>query len=97
MCYMGRQNRPVGVRQLRQNLSLYLRRVKAGQTLEVTDRGQVVAILAPHSEAATPLQRLTASGRATKPVGDLLRLGLPTGPVSTRASDALQQLRDERL
>jgi len=97
MCYMAQKSRNVGVRQLRQNLSRYLRRVKAGQTLEVTERGQVVAILAPHSEAATPLQRLAASGRATRPVGDLLRLGPPAGPVSTRASDALQQLRDERL
>ena len=98
MCYMGRRNQRVGVRQLRQNLSVYLRRVMAGETLEVTDRGRAVAILAPLAEAATPLERLTASGRATTPVGDLLKLGRPrAGPVSTRVSEALQQLRNERL
>ena len=39
LCYMER----VGVRELRQNLSVYLRRVGAGQTLEVTERGRPVA------------------------------------------------------
>ncbi len=41
-----RQGR-VGVRELRQNLSVYLERVKAGESLEVTERGQPVARLAP--------------------------------------------------
>jgi prevent-host-death family protein len=35
----------VGVRQLRQNLSVYLRRVRRGESLEVTERGQPVAVL----------------------------------------------------
>jgi len=35
MCYMSVPDR-VGVRALRQNLSVYLRRVKQGETLEVT-------------------------------------------------------------
>jgi prevent-host-death family protein len=96
MCYMARQNRRVGVRQLRQNLSRYLRRVKAGQALEVTERGQVVAVLAPIAATGSPLERLVAAGRASAPHGDLLKMGPPTGPVSTRASEALQELRDER-
>ena len=37
----------VGVRELRQNLSVYLRRVRRGEALEVTDRGQPVAVLQP--------------------------------------------------
>ncbi|HXI18655.1 MAG TPA: type II toxin-antitoxin system prevent-host-death family antitoxin [Chloroflexota bacterium] len=37
----------VGVRELRQNLSVYLRRVEAGETLRVTDRGRPVALLGP--------------------------------------------------
>ena len=38
MCYMSEREQParVGVRELRQNLSIYLDRVKAGETLEVT-------------------------------------------------------------
>jgi prevent-host-death family protein len=46
MCVMA--DRPtVGVRELLQNLSVYLRRVRKGETLEVTERGNPVAILTP--------------------------------------------------
>jgi len=37
----------VGVRELRQNLSKYLRRVKQGETLTVTERGREVARVVP--------------------------------------------------
>jgi prevent-host-death family protein len=37
----------VGVHELRQNLSVYLRRVRGGQALEVTERGVPVAVLRP--------------------------------------------------
>jgi prevent-host-death family protein len=36
----------VGVRELRQRASELLRRVEAGETIEVTDRGRPVAVLA---------------------------------------------------
>ena len=62
----------VGVRELRQNLSRYLERVRAGETFEVTERNRPVALLAPLAGRATALGRLVASGRATPPAGDLL-------------------------
>jgi prevent-host-death family protein len=93
MCYMGKR---VGVRELRQNLSVYLKRVTAGETLEVTERNRAVAVLAPLDEASTPLERLIASGRTSAPVGDLRRLGLPRGRVSRRLSRALRAARGER-
>ena len=37
----------VGVRELRQNLSVYLRRVRRGEPLVVTERGRPVATLQP--------------------------------------------------
>lgn len=40
----------VGVRELRQNLSRYLARVKDGASLEVTEHGRVVARLSPAGE-----------------------------------------------
>jgi prevent-host-death family protein len=40
----------VGVRELRQNLSRYLERVKNGASLEVTEHGRVVARLSPAGE-----------------------------------------------
>jgi len=51
----------VGVRELRQHASELLRRVEAGETIEVTDRGRPVAVLAPLPEGE-PLERLRASG-----------------------------------
>lgn len=97
MCYMKGQRERVGVRELRQNLSVYLRKVAAGETLEVTERERPVAILAPLPEASTPLGRLVISGRAGAPVGDLLELGSPEGAVSSRLSEALAEEREERL
>lgn len=85
------------MRELRQNLSVYLRRIASGETLEVTERGRPVAILAPLPEASTPLGRLIVSGCAEAPVGDLLELGPPDGPISTRLSEALADERAERL
>jgi prevent-host-death family protein len=97
MCYMRYRNGDVGVRELRQNLSVYLRRVKAGQTIEVKERGQRVAVLAPAGAKATALERLIAAGRATPARGDLLDLGAPLGrKPSRRASRALARLRQER-
>lgn len=37
----------IGVRELRQNASRYLERVKRGESIEVTERGVPIAVLAP--------------------------------------------------
>jgi prevent-host-death family protein len=98
MCYMAkRKSARVGVRELRQSLSVYLRRVADGETLQVTEHGRPVAMLAPLPAATTALERLVASGRATAPRGDLRDLGAPRGRVSRRSSSALQALRADRL
>ena len=86
----------VGVRELRQNLSVHLRRVLRGETLEVTDRGWAVAILAPLPRTTSLLDRLIAEGRVIPANGDLLDLQRPPMPVSRRASRALQRLRADR-
>jgi prevent-host-death family protein len=39
--------RTVGVRELKNSLSEYLRRVRSGESVLVTDRGEIVAELAP--------------------------------------------------
>jgi prevent-host-death family protein len=97
MCYMGKPRGEVGVRELRQNLSVYLRRVKRGATLEVRERGQRVAVLAPADAAASTLDRLIAGGRARPAAGDVLGLGPPIGRrPSRRASRAVAALRAER-
>jgi len=95
MCVIMNDSK-VGVRELRQNLSIYLRRVKAGEALEVTDRGNVVALLVPLPDPDTPLERLIASGRATRPMGSLAELTPPDGEPSTMLTRALQDEREER-
>jgi prevent-host-death family protein len=67
MCYMER----VGIRQLRQNATAVLRRVAAGEVVEVTDRGRAVARIVPIHEASR-LEQLVAEGRASGTTGDLL-------------------------
>lgn len=51
----------VGVRELRQRASELLRRVEAGEIIEITDRGRPVALLSPTPEGS-PYQRMLASG-----------------------------------
>ncbi len=59
----------IGVRELRQNASRYLALVKAGEIVEVTERGERVAVLAPPSPAATARERLIAEGRLIPATG----------------------------
>lgn len=63
----------VGVRALRQRASELLRRVEAGETIEITDRGRPVALLSPLPQGGL-YEQLLASGeieRATLDVVDL--------------------------
>jgi prevent-host-death family protein len=63
----------VGVRELRQNLSRYLERVKAGETLTVTERGQEVARLVPSGSEVDPYYiELAEKYGATIPKGSLV-------------------------
>jgi len=83
----------VGVRELRQNLSVYLRRVKEGVTLEVTEHGRPVARLAPLPKGGGTLERLLAEGRATPGTGRLEDLPPLTGPITDEGTRALRELR----
>ena len=87
----------VGIRALRQNLSVYLRRIHRGERFEVTDRGRPVALLVPLAGNESPLEKLIAQGRATAPKGDLLDLEPPAGEASNAVSEALIADRDDRI
>ena len=63
----------VGIAELRQNLSEYLRRVERGERLVVTDRNRPVAELGPPPASGDRLDRLIAEGKVSRP----LRRGLP--------------------
>ena len=85
----------VGVRELRQNLSVYLRRVKTGESLEVTERGRPVALLVPLTRGASPLRRLIEVGRAAAPEHDLADLAPAEGKPTRELSRALAEERSE--
>lgn len=86
----------VGIAELRQNLSVYLRRVSEGERLVVTDRNRPVAELGPAPTTGADLDRLIAEGRVSRPA----RRGLPeplelTGD-SRELSRALDEIRGDR-
>jgi prevent-host-death family protein len=58
----------VGIAELRQNLSAYLRRVADGERLVVTDRNRPVAELGPPPSVGGALDRLIAEGRVARPL-----------------------------
>jgi prevent-host-death family protein len=84
----------IGVRELRQHASRYLDRVKSGETVEVTERGQLVALLVPPDPARGARERLIADGRLIPSSEDLR---LPRRVQAGRTSEAvLNELREDR-
>jgi prevent-host-death family protein len=94
-------NPRVGVRELRQNLSVYLDRVKDGERLEVTEHGRPVALLVPLPPENDQIARLIAEGKMIPAKGSLrdwlrdnppLKIELPDGKTLTQI---LLEMRDE--
>jgi prevent-host-death family protein len=59
----------IGIRELNQNTSQILARVRGGETVEITDRGHPIARLVPVGGDRSTLARLVAAGRAVAPTG----------------------------
>ena len=84
----------VGVRELKNGLTRYLRRIKSGESIVVTERGRPIALLGPvpatsaNETSAHRLARLAADGYlslpAAKPLKRLVRVRI-TGPSVSRA------------
>jgi antitoxin (DNA-binding transcriptional repressor) of toxin-antitoxin stability system len=90
----------VGVRELRQNLSVYLDRIKNGETLQVTEFGRVVALLTPlPAERLSPFERMVREGRAIPPKGSLKdrRPPQPGPPGMPSSEEILAADREDRL
>jgi prevent-host-death family protein len=87
----------VGIRELRQNATAVLRRVAAGEVVEVTDRGRPVARIVPMHEASR-LEQLQAEGRASAATGNLLHVKpMPRIAEKPLLSEILTDMRaDER-
>lgn len=91
----------IGIRELRQHASQYIRLVEAGETVQVTDRGRPVAMITPVKKDETTLERLYREGVLTpakhkRRIRDL-PLPLPALEGEPTLSQVLEEMRaDER-
>jgi prevent-host-death family protein len=88
----------VPIRRLQQHASELIARVEAGERVEITRNGRLVAVLsAPDPEQAV-WERLVAEGAVPATAdrrGGLARWRTPRGPADPALTEALERLRDD--
>jgi len=89
----------IGIRELRQHASVYVDLAERGYTVDITNRGRLVAQLVPANELGSPLERLIAAGiieSAEEPggVADIEPYPAPAGRPS--ATEVLSQARKDK-
>ena len=94
-------SKAVGVRELKTHLGTYLREVRRGRTIVVTDRGEPVAelrpIALPRSGVGAEIDRLVALGHLTRTSQAPLA---PFRPIKQRGrplSEAIVEDREDRF
>ena len=91
----------IGIRELRQHASVYVDLAEKGYTVDITNRGRLVAQLIPVREPGSPLERLIAAGivepaEEAGGVGDLDPY--PASPAGQpTASEILTQMRQAEM
>jgi prevent-host-death family protein len=80
----------IGIRELRDNLTATIRRVRAGEAFEVTHDGEPVAILSPVKRSR--LEELIAAGQATPAKGPLQ---LPRQKFKVTGDRTMSEILDE--
>ena len=85
----------VGIRELKNRLSFYLKRVESGEQIEVTNRGEVIALLIPAKRRKVDKEVLAlvedglASWAGGKPLGS-------PRPVKGRGQPLSELILDDR-
>jgi prevent-host-death family protein len=90
----------VGARELKTRLGTYLRRVRQGRTLLVTDRGEPIAELRPlPQDASVPpaLLKLSSEGAVTLPVRKRMGAFRPIRSRGRTLSEAIVEDREDRF
>ena len=91
-------SRRIGIRELRQHASIYVDLAEKGYTVDITNRGRLVAQLVPVTEPGSPLERLIAAGiiePAEEPGGAEGLEPYPAPPAGQpNASEILGRLRE---
>jgi prevent-host-death family protein len=92
----------ITIRELNQQTSKVLARVKAGEVIGVTEHGRIIATIAPVSTGSKRLDALIASGSVTPAVGtneELLAAAREmrdnTPDDGLKATEELLRMRDE--
>jgi len=84
----------VGVRELRDHLSAYLERVKAGEVFTVTEHGRPIAKLVRDDPGSARLLELAAQGRVTLPTGPRVRWAdIPKVQYDGSIQDLMDEIR----
>lgn len=85
----------IGVRELRQNASTYLKQVREGEVIEVSVRGRLVARIVPVAESEW--HELMAQGHVRPPVdaSHLHNIQPVQGEPETSASEVLRSMREQ--
>src|SRR5579872_6374006 len=89
--------RRIGIRELRQHASVYVDLVERGYTVDITNRGRLVAQMIPVRDPESPLERWIAKGviERAEDEGSVLEIDPYTGAGGGRqtASQAVTELR----
>ena len=90
----------VGARELKTRLGTYLRRVREGRTVLVTDRGEPVAELRPlarDTNVSPALLKLSSMRAVTLPVRKSMAAFRPIESQGRALSDAVLEDREDRF
>ena len=93
--YTSRMSR-IGIRELNQQTSLVLERVRRGEVFTITDHGEPVARLVPVGDTRSVMDSLIAAGKAIprRRRGPLPR-PIAFGPPEVDSTDVVRAMRDE--
>jgi prevent-host-death family protein len=96
----GGARQQIGIRELRQHASVYVDLAERGYTVDITNRGRLVAQLVPANELGSPLERLIAAGiiESAEEPGGVADIEPYPAPAAGRpsAADVLGQARKDK-
>ncbi len=89
----------IGIRELRQHASIYVDLVEKGYTVDITNRGRLVAQMIPVRQPDSPLERWIAAGVVERAEESGSVLDIEPYPASASgggpaASEVLRHMRD---
>ena len=90
--WLDKAMRRVGIAQLKDNLSLHLRSVEAGEVVEVMDRARPIARIVPVSKSRSVIIR-----PAKRPFASVRDRRFPPLELSVSSDDLLREERRERF